>query len=207
VRRLQQLQAYEKIYAPFDGVITQRNTDIGDLIQGDENTAPRELFHLAAINTLRVYIPVPEVYTDAVRTGEKVTLTLDEYPGQTFAGTLVRNSDAIDPATRTLNVEVDVANPQGKLRPGAYVFVHLTVPPVHGAVTIPSNTLLFRAEGLRVGVVRNGHVQLTPITIGHDYGSSVEVVSGLSASDAVILDPADSIENGEAVDVARSSRP
>lgn len=207
VRRLQQLQAYEKIYAPFDGVITQRNTDIGDLIQAGENSPPRELFHLAAINTLRVYIPVPEVYTDAVRTGEKVTLTLDEYPNQTFTGTLVRNSDAIDPATRTLNVEVDVANPDGKLRPGAYVFVHLTVPPMQGAVTIPSNTLLFRAEGLRVGVVRNGHAQLVPITIGHDYGSSVEVLSGLHPSDAIILDPSDSLESGQAVEIARSSQP
>lgn len=152
---------------------------------------------------MRVYIPVPEVYTDAVRTGEKVALTLDEYPGQKFAGTLVRNSDAIDPASRTLNVEVDVANPNGLLRPGAYVFVHLTVPPDGSSVTIPSNTLLFRSEGLRVGVVRNGHVQLTPITIGHDYGSSVEVVSGLRPSDAVIVDPADSLESGQAVEVAK----
>lgn len=203
VRRLQQLQAYEKVYAPFDGVITQRNTDIGDLIDAGQNSTPKELFHLASIRTLRVYIPVPEVYTDAVRTGEKVALTLDEYPGQKFAGTLVRNSDAIDPASRTLNVEVDVANPNGLLRPGAYVFVHLTVPPDGSSVTIPSNTLLFRSEGLRVGVVRNGHVQLTPITIGHDYGSSVEVVSGLRPSDAVIVDPADSLESGQAVEVAK----
>jgi RND family efflux transporter MFP subunit len=206
VRRLQQLQAYEDVYAPFDGVITQRNTDIGDLIQAGENSPPRELFHLASINTLRVYIPVPEVYTDAVRTGEKVALTLDEYPGQSFSGTLVRNSDAIDPATRTLNVEVDVANPDGKLRPGAYVFVHLTVPPVEGAVTIPSNTLLFRSEGLRVGVVRDGHAQLVPVTIGHDYGSSVEIVSGLHAADAVILNPSDSLEDGQAVEIARSGQ-
>lgn len=206
VRRLEQLQAYENIYAPFDGVITQRNTDIGDLIQAGENSPPRELFHLASVSTLRVYIPVPEVYTDAVRTGEKVALTLDEYPGKTFTGTLVRNSDAIDPATRTLNVEVDVANPGGELRPGAYAFVHLTVPPVNGAVTIPSNTLLFRSEGLRVGVVRDGHAQLVPITIGHDYGSSVEVVAGIRASDEVILDPADSLEDGQPVQVARSSQ-
>lgn len=206
VRRLQQLQAYEKVYAPFDGVITQRNTDIGDLIEAGENSTPKELFHLASIRTLRVYIPVPEVYTDAVRTGEKVALTLDEYPGQKFAGTLVRNSDAIDPASRTLNVEVDVANPDGRLRPGAYVFVHLTVPPETRSVTIPSNTLLFRSEGLRVGVVRNGHVQLTPITIGHDYGSSVEVVSGLKTSDAVIVDPADSLESGQPVEVAKGSQ-
>jgi RND family efflux transporter MFP subunit len=206
VHRLEQLQQYESVFAPFDGVLTQRNTDIGDLIQGGDNSSASALFHLAAINTLRVYIPVPEVYTDAVRTGEKVALTLDEYPGQQFIGTLVRNSDAIDPATRTLNVEVDVANPDGKLRPGAYVFVHLTVPPMNGAVTIPSNTLLFRSEGLRVGVVRNGRAQLVPVTIGHDYGSSVEVVSGLEPSDALILDPSDSLESGQPVQVARSAK-
>lgn len=206
VRRLEQLQDYENVYAPFDGVITQRNTDIGDLIQAGENSPPRELFHLASVSTLRVYIPVPEVYTDAVRTGEKVNLTLDEYPGQKFTGTLVRNSDAIDPASRTLNVEVDVANPDGKLRPGAYVFVHLTVPPVNGAVTVPANALLFRSEGLRVGVVRNGHAELVPITIGHDYGSSVEVVSGLKASEPVILNPSDSLESGQVVEIAKNSQ-
>jgi RND family efflux transporter MFP subunit len=207
VRRLQQLQSYESIYAPFDGVITQRNTDIGDLIQAGENSPSRELFDLASISTLRVYIPVPEIYSEAVRNGEKVILTLDEYPGQRFAGTVVRNSDAIDPATRTLNVEVDLRNPDGKLRPGAYVFVHLTVPPVPGAVTIPSNTLLFRSEGLRVGVVRNGRAQLVPITIGHDYGSSVEVLTGLKPTDPVILSPADSLESGQRVQVAGVSRP
>lgn len=207
LHRLEQLQSFERVYAPFDGVITQRNTDIGDLIQaGDSSTASAQLFHLAAINTLRVFIPVPEVYTDAVRTGEKVALTLDEYPNQQFTGTLVRNSDAIDPSTRTLNVEVDVPNRDGKLRPGDYVFVHLTVPPVNGAVTIPSNTLLFRSEGLRVGVVRDGKAQLVPITIGHDYGSSVEVISGLKASDAVILDPSDSLATGQRVQIARNSQ-
>ena len=202
VRRLQQLQSYEKIYAPFDGVITARNTDIGALIQAGDNSAPKELFHMASIRILRVYIPVPEVYAGAVHNGEKVNLTLDEFPGQTFTGTLVRNSDAIDPASRTLNVEVDVDNPNGKLLPGAYTFVHLKVPASSGAVTIPSNTLLFRAEGLRVGVVRDGVVHLTPISIGHDYGSTVEVTSGLNAQDAVVIDPSDSLEDGAKVEVA-----
>ena len=206
VRRLQQLQSYEKIYAPFDGVITQRNTDIGDLIDAGQNSTPRELFHLASISTLRVYIPVPEVYGNAVRTGEKVALTLDEYPGKQFMGTLVRNSDAIDPASRTLNVEVDVANPNGQLRPGSYVFVHLTVPPESGAVTIPSNTLLFRSAGLQVGVVRDGRAQLVPVTIGHDYGNSVEVVSGLRPADAVIVNPSDSLESGQAVEIAKAAQ-
>jgi len=204
VRRLQQLQSYERIYAPFDGVITARNIDIGDLIGAGQNTTPKELFHLASINELRVYIPVPEVYAASVKTGEKTALTTDEFPGQTFTGTLVRDSDSIDPASRTLNVEVDVENPKRQLFPGAYVFVHLAVPPTTGAVTIPANTLLFRSEGLRVAVVRNGKVQLTPITIGHDYGSSVEVLSGLTAQDAVVVDPSDSIEDGEAVEIARN---
>lgn len=204
VRRLQQLQSYEHIYAPFDGIITARNTDIGALIGAGDNSVPKELFHLAAINKLRVYIPVPEVYAAAVKTGEKVPITLDEFPGQTFTGTLVRNSDAIDPASRTLNVEVDVDNPRGQLLPGAYAFVHLKIPATTGAVTIPANTLLFRKEGLRVAVVRNGKVQLTPITIGHDYGNSVEVLSGLSAQDAVILDPSDSIEDGAKVEIANN---
>jgi len=204
VRRLQQLQDYEHVYAPFDGVITQRNTDIGDLVDAGQNSAPKELFDLASINILRVFIPVPEVDSNAVRDGEKVALTLDEYPGRQFIGTVARNSDAINPATRTLNVEVDVDNSSGLLRPGAYVFVHFALPPDKGAVTIPANTLLFRSEGLRVAVVRNGHVQLTPITVGHDYGSSVEVVSGLNRSDAVIVDPSDSVETGQAVRIAKA---
>lgn len=205
VMRLQQLQDYERVYAPFDGVITQRNTDIGDLIQAGQNTASTELFDLAQMSELRVYIPVPEVYAQAVKTNEKVTLTSDEYSGQTFAGTVVRNSDAINPATRTLNVEVDVNNANGKLQTGAYVFVHLTVPPIQGAVTIPATTLLFRTAGLRVAVVCDGHVKLVPITVGHDYGSSVEVVTGLSPQDAVIVNPSDSLASGQAVRIGKGS--
>jgi RND family efflux transporter MFP subunit len=205
VRRLQQLQSYERVYAPFDGVITARNTDIGALIGAGDNSVPKELFHMAAIHTLRVYIPVPEVYASAVRDGERVNLTMDEFPGQNFTGTLVRNSNAIDPMSRTLNVEVDVDNPTGKLLPGAYVFVHLKVPATSGSVTIPSNTLLFRAEGLRVGVVRNGIVHLTPVTIGHDYGSTVEITSGLNPEDAIVVDPSDSLEDGAKVEVASAA--
>ncbi len=207
VRRLQQLQAYEHIYAPFDGVITARNTDIGALIQAGDNTTPKELFHLASINKLRVYIAVPEVYSAGVRDGEKATLTLDSLPGQTFTGTIVRNSDSIDPVSRTLNVEVDVDNRSGRLMPGAYAFVHLKLPPSAHSLTIPANTLLFRSEGLRVGVVRNRHVELMPITIGHDYGGSVEVTAGLSPQDAIIVDPSDSLENGAAVQVENAPGP
>ena len=202
VRRFEQEKAFQKIYAPFDGVITARNTDVGDLIQSGDTTSARELFHLASITKLRVYIAVPEVYAPTVHDGETVTLTLDSFPGETFNGTVVRNSDAINPTTRTLNVEVDVDNPSGRLMPGAYAFVHLPVHAQNGSVVIPSDTLLFRAEGQRVGVVRDGKVVLVPITIGHDYGSSVEVVAGLTLQDAVILDPADSLVDGTVVKIS-----
>jgi RND family efflux transporter MFP subunit len=200
VRRLKQLQDFEKVTAPFDGVITARNTDIGALINAG---AAKELFHLASIQQLRVFTPVPEIYAAAVRNGEKITLTQDAYPGQIFTGTIVRNANAIDQNTRTLNVEVDVDNPTGRLLPGAYIFVHLKMPGGSHSVTIPSNTLLFRSEGLRVGVVRDSHVRLVPITIGHDFGDSVEVLSGLSVKDAVVLDPSDSLSNGAQVEVSK----
>jgi RND family efflux transporter MFP subunit len=211
VRRLQQLQEFEHVYAPFDGVITARDTDVGALIQnGDtnirENTVPQQLFHLAAVDKLRVYISVPEVYASAVKSGEMVPLTLDAFPGETFTGTLVRDSSSIDLTSRTLKVEVDVDNPTGRLLPGAYAFVHLKVPAPPGSVTVPTNTLLFRAEGLRVAVVRNGKAKLVPVTIGHDYGSTVEVMSSLTADDAVIIDPSDSILDGSPVQVTEPTQ-
>src|SRR5580698_2306694 len=151
VRRLEQLQSFEKVYAPFDGIVTVRNVDIGALIQAGENTSPKELFHLAAIGKIRVFVSVPEAYSAAVKNGGKATLTLDEYPGRSFEGTITRNSSAIDQATRTLNVEVDIDNPKGELLPGAYVFVHFKVPEHAAGLMIPANTLLFRAQGLQVG--------------------------------------------------------
>jgi RND family efflux transporter MFP subunit len=199
VERLEQLQAFERVSAPFDGVVTARNTDIGALVQAGDNSGPKELFHIAAIHTLRVYVAVPEIYAAFVKNGEQAKLTLDSFPGETLTGTIVRNADAIDATSRTLNVEVDVSNRAGRLLPGAYAFVHLRVPPHPGSVTIPSNALLFRAEGLRAGVIRNGHVELTPIAIGQDYGGTVEVISGLSARDTVIVNPSDSLANGTAV--------
>jgi RND family efflux transporter MFP subunit len=205
VGRLEQLQSFEKIYAPFDGVITARNTDIGDLIDAGANTQPQQLFHIAAIRELRVYVPVPEVYAPAARTGAPALLTLDEYPGEAFHGKLVRTSDSIDTASRTLLVEVDVDNSGGKLLPGAYVFVHLKVPMQIRSVTIPSNALLFRREGLQVGLVRDGKAELVPVKIGRDYGSTVEIVSGLSPFDSVILDPADSLISGTKVSVNSQS--
>jgi RND family efflux transporter MFP subunit len=196
VRRLEQLQSFEKVCAPFDGIITARNTDIGALIDAGANTQPRELFHIAAIRTLRLYVAVPEVYSRAARSGAPATLTLDEFPGQAFYGSLVRNANAIDLASRTLLVEVDVDNPTARLLPGAYVFVHLKLPDETRSVTIPSNTLIFRKEGLQVGLVRNGKAELVPVKIGRDYGNSVEVVSGLQPTDAVIVDPSDSLVAG-----------
>ena len=201
VRRLEDLQSFEKVFAPFDGVITARSTDIGDLIDAGAAPQSRELFHLAAIHTVRVYVAVPEVYSRAARPGATASLTLDEYPGERFSGTLVRNANSIDPASRTLLIEVDVANPTGRLLPGAYVSVHLKLPQVIRSVTIPSNTLLFRSEGLRVAVARNGVAQLVPITIGRDFGSTVEVLSGLDQSESVVLNPADSLISGTPVRV------
>jgi RND family efflux transporter MFP subunit len=205
VRRLEQLQSFEKIYAPFNGIITARNTDVGALIDAGVNTQPKELFHIAAIQTLRLYVSVPEVYSRAARSGAPATLTLDEFPEQTFHGTLVRNANAIDPASRTLLVEVDVDNPTGQLLPGAYVFVHLKLPGQTRSVTLPSNTLIFRKEGLQVGLVRNGKAELVPVKIGHDYGNSVEIISGLQPTDAVIVDPSDSLVAGMSVQVNNKS--
>jgi RND family efflux transporter MFP subunit len=197
VRRLEQLQSYERIIAPFDGVITARNTDIGDLINaGSGSNNPRELFHMDAVSSLRVFVAVPEVDSDSIHDRDLATLTQDSNPDIKISGTVVRNANAIDRSTRTLNVEVDVDNSKGGLRPGAYVFVHFHLPPIGNSVTIPSNTLLFRAEGLRVGVVRNGSVQLVPVTIGQDLGNTVEITSGLTSADSVILDPSDSLASG-----------
>jgi len=206
VHRLEQLQSFEKIYAPFPGVITARNTDIGALIDAGASTTPRELFHMAAVNKMRVFVAVPEVDSGAALNGAKAKLTLDEFPDETFLGTIVRNSDSIDLGSRTLNVEVDVDNPGDRIKTGAYVFVHLNVPAAtHAAsqsVVIPANTLLFRSEGLRVGVVRNHHAELVPIRIGRDYGSTVEVIAGLKPTDQVIVNPSDSLTSGTPVRVA-----
>jgi len=201
VRRLEELQSFENIYAPFDGIITARNTDVGALIDAGAS-APKELFHLVAINKLRVYVAIPEVYSRAARTGATATLTLDEFPGEVFKGAIVRNANAIDSASRTLLTEVDVDNPQGQLLPGAYVFVHLKLPESTKFVTVPSNTLLFRKEGLQVGVVRNGRVELVSVKMGRDYGNSVEIVSGLAESDSVIVNPSDSLMSNTQVKIA-----
>jgi RND family efflux transporter MFP subunit len=202
VARLEQMVAYEKVYAPFDGVITARNIDVGSLVDADANSPGKELFHLSSNATLRVYVNVPEIYSRAAKPGVNAHLTLSEFPGREFRGTVVRNADAIDPASRTLLVEVDVKNPTGELLPGSYTSVHLKLPSKVQAVTVPSNALLFRSEGLRVAVVRNSKTELIPVVLGHDYGDSVEVLSGLKADDAVIVNPSDSIVAGQQVQAA-----
>lgn len=206
VRRLQQLQSFERVTAPFDGVVTARNTDIGALVEAGANSGPKELFHLSALNRLRVYIAVPEAYSSAVTNGGTVGLTEVDHPGENFTGILVRNSNAFDPQTRTLTAEADVDNVNGRLLPGAYVFVHLQLPGNPRSVTLPANALLFRAEGLRVAVVRQNRVVLTPVSIGHDYGSTVEIVSGLTPQDAVVLDPPDSLAAGMTVNVLQQGK-
>lgn len=205
VRRLEQLQSYERVTAPFDGIITARDTDVGSLIDAGSSAEPHELFHLDQVGKLRVFVAVPEAYAGSIRNGQQVDLTQDADPSHIIHGVVTRNSDAISQTSRTLNVEVDVDNPNGDLLPGAYVFVHMKLPGGTHAVTIPSNTLIFRSAGLQVGVVRDGKAQLVPITIGHDFGNSVEVTSGLTTQDAVILDPSDSLVSGTPVEVGAPS--
>jgi RND family efflux transporter MFP subunit len=206
VHRLEELQSFEKVYAPFAGVITARNTDIGALINAGAGGVPQELFHMASVSKLRVYVAVPEVDSQAAQNGAKATLTFDEYPGEAFPGTIVRNSDSIDLASRTLNVEVDIDNAQGRIKTGSYALVHLKSPQPSqtsaASLTIPANTMLFRSEGLRVGVVRNGRAELVPIRIGRDFGSTVEVVAGLQPTDQVIVNPSDSLASGNPVQVS-----
>jgi RND family efflux transporter MFP subunit len=200
VKRLQDLQSYEKVFAPFDGVITSRSTDIGALIEA--NSTGKELFHISAINRLRVFVSVPENYEQAAQNGSPATLTLNEFPGRSFPGTIVRNSNSIDPASRTLLVEVDADNPTGELLPGAYVSVHLKFSGTSAnALTIPVATVLFRSEGIRAAVVRGGKAELVPITIGRDFGDTLEVLAGLRPDESLIVNPPDSLISGTPVKI------
>jgi RND family efflux transporter MFP subunit len=204
---LEELQAFEKIYAPFDGVITARNTDIGALINsGSSGGARTELFHVAQPDKLRVYVSVPQVYSQAAKPGLTADLVLSEFPGRVFPGTLVRTAQAIDQSTRTLLVEIRVDNPTGTLLSGAYAEVHLKLPSATSAFILPVNALLFRSEGLRVATITDGqHAELKPITLGHDFGSEVEVVAGLTGNESVIVNPPDSLVSGEEVRIAKSA--
>jgi RND family efflux transporter MFP subunit len=208
VKQLQALQSFEKIYAPFDGVVTARNTDIGDLINsGSSGGVKTDLFHIAQPGKLRVYVNVPEEYSQGIKTGMTAELALAEFPGRRFQGKLVRTADAINITTRTLLIEIDVDNPTGTLLTGSYAEVHLKVPTLASTYLLPVNALIFRSEGLQVGIVKDGKATLSAVTPGHDFGNKIEVVSGLKANDQVIINPPDSIVSGQVVQIVQATLP
>jgi membrane fusion protein, multidrug efflux system len=203
VRRLEELESFKNVYAPFSGVLTRRNVDPGALINSGA-AAGRELFDVARVDPLRVYVSVPQAYSPSIKVGIKANVTLQEYPGQKFLGTVVRTADAIDPATRTLNTEVDVPNKNGKLLPGSFGQVHFATGTSVPRITIPVNAMLFRAQGPQVAVVdNNGKVHLHPITIGRDFGATLEVLGGVEVSDQIVINPSDSLEEGQQVHVVK----
>ena len=206
VRHYEALVSFEKVYAPFDGVITARNTDIGDLINSGSSTAPKtDLFHIAQAGTLRVYVNVPEEYSRGVKPERTIAdIVLAEFPGQKFPGKVVRTSEAINGTTRTLLTEIDLTNPANTLLTGSYAEVHLRIPSAHTTFLIPVETLIFRSEHLQVGVVRKGRVVLTDVTPGHDLGTEIEAVAGLKADDRVVVNPPDSLVSGQAVNVVQA---
>ncbi len=206
VRRLEETQHFQKVYAPFDGVITARNVDIGALIDAGANAPGKELFDIAATKRLRVYINVPQQYSRDVKSGGVADLTQAEFPGRRFPGRVVRSSGSIDPVSRTLLTEVDVDNATGELLPGAFLSVHLKLKSETAAVVIPVNTLIFRSDGMQVAVVRNNKAELVRITIGRDYGTEVEVLSGVTAADAIIETPPDSLTSGTEVRAVESKQ-
>jgi RND family efflux transporter MFP subunit len=208
VQQYSALVSFEKVYAPFDGVITARNTDIGDLINsGSSSTVKTDLFHIAQPGRLRVYVNVPEEYSRGIKVGMTADLSLAEFPDRKFQGKLVRTADDINLTTRTLLVEIDVDNPTGTLLTGSYAEVHLAVPTQASTFLVPVNTLLFRTEGLRVGIVKDGKVVLTAVTPGHDFGDQIEIVSGVKANDQVIINPPDSIVSGQEVQIVQATLP
>jgi RND family efflux transporter MFP subunit len=208
VKQLKALQSFEKIYAPFDGVITARNTDIGDLINsGSSGTAKTDLFHISQPGKLRVYVNVPEEYSQGIKVGMTADLSLAEFPGRKFQGKLVRTAEAINLTTRTLLIEIQVDNPTGTLLTGSYAEVHLKVAAHASTLLLPVNALLFRSEGLRVGVVKDGRVVLAAPTPGRDLGNQIEVVSGLQPDDQVIINPPDSLVSGQQVQIVQATLP
>ncbi len=201
VRRLEQLESFKHVYAPFSGVLTKRNVDPGALINA--GGTGKELFDVAKVDPLRVYVSVPQNYAPAIKNGMDAWVTLQELPGEKFKGTVARTAESIDPTTRTLLTEVDVPNRDGRLLPGSFGEVHFTTGINAQKLTIPVNAMLFRQEGPRVAVVdSNGKVHLRAITIGKDYGTTLEILGGLEVGDRVIVNPADSIEEGQQVNVA-----
>lgn len=208
VRRLEEMESFKHVYAPFSGVITRRNIDIGTLINAGNGGAQQELFTLAQTDPIRVYVSVPEMYSPSVRAGLGAFLELTQYPGQNFEGKVVRTAEAIDPNTRTLLTEVDVPNKNDKLFPGGYAQVHLQVKVAASRVQVPVNALLFRAEGLRAVVVDANHkTHLRQLTIGRDFGTTLEVLQGLQPDDWIVLNPPDSIDEGQNVRVKQVAQP
>ena len=209
VRHFEALVSFEKVYAPFDGVITARNTDIGDLINSGSSTAPKtDLFDMSQTRTLRVFINVPEEYSQGIKPGQaSADITLAEFPGKSFPGKLMRTSEAINATTRTLLTEVDLDNPGATLLSGSYAEVHLQVPAQHSTFLLPVSSLIFRGEKLQVGVVRNGKVSISDVTPGHDFGEQIEVVAGLKSDDQVIVNPPDSLVSGQQVNIVQSTLP
>jgi RND family efflux transporter MFP subunit len=208
VDRLKQLVDFEKVYVPFDGVVTARNTDTGQLIDsGASGGQARSLFQIASINRLRVFISVPQIYSQAATPGLTANLTFSEFPGRQFQGQLVRTSRSIDPTARTLNVEVDVDNSKGELLPGAYTEVHLKLKEGIPTITIPVSALMFRKEGLRVAVAKSDKTAaLIPVTLGRDFGDFAEITTGLTGQEQVISNPPDSIIDGERLNVQTATQ-
>jgi len=206
VKQLQTMQSFERIYAPFDGIITARNTDVGQLIAaGNSGNVKTDLFHISQPGKLRVYVNVPEQYSQAAAPGLTADLTLAEFPGKKFQGKLVRTSNAINFTNRTLLAEVDVDNPSGELLTGAYAEVHLKVPGQTSSYLVPVSTLIFRSQGLQVAVVKDGSAVLTSVTPGRDYGDQIEIVSGLKGDESLIVSPPDSIITGQKVQVVQTA--
>lgn len=204
VRRLEQMESFKNVYAPFSGVVTKRNVDPGALINA--GAAGKEMFDIAQVDPIRVFVNVPQADAAMIKVGAPAEVELEEMPGQKFVGKIARTADAIDPTTRTLLTEIDVPNKDGRLLPGAYAQVRFAIHSQHTSVTVPVNTMLFRAEGPRVAVVMaNNTVQLRPINIGRDYGSSLEILNGVEPGDNVIVNPADSLEDGQKVKIAPGS--
>lgn len=209
VRHYEALVSFEKVYAPFDGVITARNTDIGDLINAGSSSTPKtDLFQIAQTGTLRVYVNVPEEYSRGIKPGESAAdIVLAEFPGQKFPGKVVRTAESINGTTRTLLTEIDLSNPGNTLLSGSYAEVHLRIPSQNSTFLVPVNTLIFRSEHLQVGVVRNSKIELADLTPGHDFGGEIEVVAGLKAGDQVVLNPPDSLVSGQRVNIVNASLP
>ena len=206
VKRLEQLEGFKKVYAPFSGVITKRNVDPGALINAGSGGAGHEMFDIARVDPLRVYTSVPQAYAPFVRVGQSTAVTLQEFPGEKFSAKVARTAESIDPNTRTLLTEVDVPNKSGRLLPGSFGEVHFATGANVDKVTVPVNAMLFRSEGPRLAVVdADKKIRLRPITIGRDYGTTLEVLDGVSTQDQIVINPPDSLQDGQQVNLAPPS--